>query len=208
MKTISLEQATLDTVISDAQRENVIIKRHGKPVVLIIGIEGIDEEQLQLGASDKFWGLISERRKQKTISRADLEKLEASMHLENSLDVVRAWLNAVNSRDYELVIERSDPDIEIVGPRGSGYGHQLLRDWLDHARLSLETLRAFARGDTVVVAQRGIWRSVETGEVIGEADVASLFRVEGGRVAQYARYDSLAEALKQAGLDYADETPE
>ena len=74
MKTISLEQATLDIVISDAQRENVIIKRHGKPVALIIGIEGIDEEQLQLGASDKFWGLISERRKQKTISRAELEQ--------------------------------------------------------------------------------------------------------------------------------------
>lgn len=129
------------------------------------------------------------------------------MHPESSLDVVRAWLAAVNNRDYDLTIEKSDPNIEIIGPRGAGYGRPLLRDWLNHARVRLESRRAFARGNTVVVAQRGEWRAVETGEVIGEADVASLFRVEGGRVAHYARYDSLAEALERAGLDYTDETP-
>ena len=74
MKMISLEQTTLDICVSDAQRESVIITRNGKPVALIIGVEGIDEELLQLGASDKFWTLITERRKQKTISRAQLEQ--------------------------------------------------------------------------------------------------------------------------------------
>jgi antitoxin (DNA-binding transcriptional repressor) of toxin-antitoxin stability system len=74
MKTISLEQATLDICVSDAQRESVIITHNGKPVALIIGVEGIDEELLQLGASNKFWTLITERRKQKTISRAQLEQ--------------------------------------------------------------------------------------------------------------------------------------
>ncbi len=34
----------------------------------------MDEEQIELGASDKFWKLISERRKEKPISRAALEK--------------------------------------------------------------------------------------------------------------------------------------
>jgi len=31
-----------------------------------------DDEQLQLGSSEKFWTLIEERRRQKTISRREL----------------------------------------------------------------------------------------------------------------------------------------
>jgi hypothetical protein len=34
----------------------------------------MDQEQLQLSASDQFWALISERRKQDTMSRAELER--------------------------------------------------------------------------------------------------------------------------------------
>jgi hypothetical protein len=48
--------------------------RHGKPVALIVGVEGMDEEQMQLGSSEKFWKIIAERRKQKTLSRALLEQ--------------------------------------------------------------------------------------------------------------------------------------
>jgi antitoxin (DNA-binding transcriptional repressor) of toxin-antitoxin stability system len=71
---IDLKQANLDTCVHDAQRERVIITRDGKPIVLIIGIAGLDEEQLQLGSSDKFWRLIAERRAQKTVNRAQLEQ--------------------------------------------------------------------------------------------------------------------------------------
>jgi antitoxin (DNA-binding transcriptional repressor) of toxin-antitoxin stability system len=74
MKTIGLEQATLDACVSEAQNERVVITRNGKPVALIVGIEGLDAEQLQLGSSDKFWRLITERRQQKTVSRAILEQ--------------------------------------------------------------------------------------------------------------------------------------
>lgn len=127
------------------------------------------------------------------------------MQSEDMFAVVRAWQDAASSRDVERLLELSDPDIEIVGPRGSGYGHQLLKDWLDRAGLSLETLRAFARGDVVIVAQRGVWHSVETGEVTGERNIASRFRVDGRRVVQFARYDDLESALDEAGLDHSDE---
>ena len=33
-----------------------------------------DREQIELGSSDKFWKLISERRRQKTLSRAVLKR--------------------------------------------------------------------------------------------------------------------------------------
>ncbi len=71
---IDLKQATVDTFIHNAQRERIILTQNGKPVALVIGVEGMDEEQLQLGSSDKFWKLITERRAQKTITRAQLEQ--------------------------------------------------------------------------------------------------------------------------------------
>lgn len=71
---IDLKGANLDTCVIDAQCERVVITRKGKPIALIVGVEGMDEEQLQLGSSDKFWQLITERRKQNAISRAQLEQ--------------------------------------------------------------------------------------------------------------------------------------
>ncbi len=74
MITIGLERATLDKCIDDAQHERVVITRNGKPIALIVNVEGLEEEELKLGSSDKFWRLITERRAQKTISRAQLEE--------------------------------------------------------------------------------------------------------------------------------------
>jgi hypothetical protein len=124
--------------------------------------------------------------------------------MESPLTIVEAWQEAANRQDIERLLALSDPDIEVVGPRGAGRGHQLLRDWMGRAGLSLTTLRAFARGDIVVLAQHGVWRSAETGAVIGEQDLASVFRVGGGRVVHFARYESLDEALGAAGLTDAD----
>jgi prevent-host-death family protein len=74
MKKINLEEATLDGCVRDAQQERVIVTRNGRPAALIVGIEDLDEEQLELAGSAKFWALIAERRKEKTVSRTTLEK--------------------------------------------------------------------------------------------------------------------------------------
>jgi hypothetical protein len=71
--------------------------------------------------------------------------------------------------------------------------------------LQVTALRVFGRGDSVVVAQHGVWRSVESGEVLGEGEIASRFRVQEQQVTQFARHDSLDAALAEAGLSYADE---
>ena len=73
MKTIDLEHATLEVCIKDARRGRVVVTRKGKPVALAVGVEGLDEEQLQLGSNKKFWKLIEERRGQKTLTRRELE---------------------------------------------------------------------------------------------------------------------------------------
>ena len=74
MKTVAIKQATLDSCVGDAQSEQVLVTRNGKPVALIVGLEYLDEEDLRLTGSDNFWSLITQRRSQKTIGRAELEK--------------------------------------------------------------------------------------------------------------------------------------
>ena len=125
-------------------------------------------------------------------------------HLE-PLTIVQDWQEAANVQDIERLLELSSPNIEIVGPRGSGFGHQLLRDWIARAGLTVKTLRVFVHGEKIVVEQHGVWRSVETGEVTGEKTLASAFQVDDRHVVKFARYDDLNTALEATGLQQADE---
>jgi len=129
------------------------------------------------------------------------------MRRENPADIVRDWQKAANEKDADKLLELSSPDIEIVGPRGSARGREALRDWLSRAGLTLETRHTFARGNAVVAEQHGIWRSPETDEMLGEADVATSFLVDEneGRITRLSRHDTLDGALADAGLSHEDE---
>lgn len=74
MKVIGLDKVDIDECVKDAQHERVVLTRRGKPVALLVGVAGMDLEQIALGHSDEFWQLIRERRGQKTMSRAELDK--------------------------------------------------------------------------------------------------------------------------------------
>jgi 3-hydroxyacyl-CoA dehydrogenase len=74
MKTVDIQETNLDACVVDAQSDRVVIMRKGNPVALMVGVEGLDAEQTQLGASDEFWKLIADRRKEPTVDRAALEK--------------------------------------------------------------------------------------------------------------------------------------
>jgi hypothetical protein len=73
MKTVAVEESSLNACVTAAQRQRVVLTRQGRPVALMVGLSEMDEEQLELGSSDKFWKLITARRKEKTISRVELE---------------------------------------------------------------------------------------------------------------------------------------
>jgi len=132
--------------------------------------------------------------------RVNIRCAESFTAMHEAKSVVDAWMAAANGQAVERLLELSDPAIELVGPRGSAHGHDVLRAWIARAGVTLTPQRTFASGDTVVVAQRGVWRSPETGET-SEADVASVFRVRDGRVTYLARYDDLQTALAQAGIE-------
>lgn len=74
VKVIEIDEANIKECVKNAQHERVILTRRGKPVAVIAGVAGMDLEQIALGHSDEFWHLIRERRGQKTVSRAKLEK--------------------------------------------------------------------------------------------------------------------------------------
>ncbi len=122
------------------------------------------------------------------------------------VEAVLKWHEALNDRDMERLISLSDPEIEVGGPRGSGRGTQLLREWVERANIRLEARRVFHRSETVVVEQEAEWRSAETGEVSGSQIAVSTFAVRNGLVASVLRYDSLADALRVADLDGSGET--
>ncbi len=78
MKVLGIKEAKLSECVRAAQEDRVVITRNGKPVALIVGVEGMDLEQLELGNSKRFWELIKQCRQQPSLSRAQLEKRLAS----------------------------------------------------------------------------------------------------------------------------------
>ena len=73
MKVISLDEANLKECVRDAQRKRLVLTRKGKPVSLLVSVQGLDLEQIALGHPDDFWELIRQRRARKTMSREELQ---------------------------------------------------------------------------------------------------------------------------------------
>jgi hypothetical protein len=74
MKTMPMEDATLDPCVAEAQQERVILTRNGHPIALVMSVDGMDEEQIRLSSSPEFWALMEERGRQKTITREEPER--------------------------------------------------------------------------------------------------------------------------------------
>ena len=57
-----------------------------------------------------------------------------------------AWHAALNAGDTDRLVSLSTADVEVGGPRGTGRGADLLRDWVARAHIHLEPERWQARG--------------------------------------------------------------
>ena len=121
------------------------------------------------------------------------------------LRVVEAWHEALNSGELDRLVELSHPEVEVGGPRGTGRGAQLLREWMGRANIRLEPRRVFHHADTVVVEQLAQWHTTDTGRVVSSQTVRSVFVVRDGRVSRVVRYPDIAGALGAAHLDESHE---
>jgi prevent-host-death family protein len=61
--------------IEAAEREGFLVTRSGKPAAVIIGVRSLDAEDVAWGRDPSFWELIEARRREPTVSRAELDKL-------------------------------------------------------------------------------------------------------------------------------------
>lgn len=73
MKTIEANQTGLGASLEEAQSERIVITRGGRPIAILVGVEGLDDEQLALCGDADFWKLISSRREEPTVGRSELE---------------------------------------------------------------------------------------------------------------------------------------
>ena len=123
------------------------------------------------------------------------------------LGVVEAWLDAVERADVAAAMALCAPDLEVVGPRGSVRGREVLGPWMARAGFTARPLRWFCGADgTVVVEQDATWADPATGAERGRAVVASEFLVADGVIARFRRHDDgLPAALAAAGLRESDE---
>jgi prevent-host-death family protein len=65
MKLINVGEAQtgLSNLVEQSQKERIILTRHGKPVAMLLGIEGRDLEELVLSQDAAFRDLIDKRRR-------------------------------------------------------------------------------------------------------------------------------------------------
>jgi len=70
MTTISTRdlQKNIRHCLQRSQKDRVVITQHGKPAAIIVGVQGMDWENIVLDTDTSFWNLMHNRRKQSTLS--------------------------------------------------------------------------------------------------------------------------------------------
>lgn len=77
MKVVALGKAknALSAFIEEAQNDRILITRHGRPVALIVGVEGEEFEDLMTRSDPEFWRMIESRRKSsRTVPAAEMRQ--------------------------------------------------------------------------------------------------------------------------------------
>ncbi len=76
MKTVSVRdlQKKIGECVDAAQEGRIVVTRHGKPALLLVGVEGKDWETLFWETDEQLWRDIATRREQKTITMAEMRR--------------------------------------------------------------------------------------------------------------------------------------
>jgi prevent-host-death family protein len=74
MRVVNAKTAKLDTCLRASKKDQIVLTRNGRPLAVLMNVSGMDLEQLQLGLDKEFWKMIRKRRRQKTITHAELKR--------------------------------------------------------------------------------------------------------------------------------------
>ncbi|MGK2880653.1 MAG: nuclear transport factor 2 family protein [Mycobacterium sp.] len=110
----------------------------------------------------------------------------------SEIATVLAWHDALNAQDLDTLVDLSSDDVEIGDADGAAQGLDALRSWAQGVSDTVTVGRMYVR-DGVVVFE----------ETVGDATIASAFRVVHDHVTSVFRHDTLGDAL--AATDLAEE---
>jgi hypothetical protein len=116
----------------------------------------------------------------------------------SEIATVLAWHDALNTQDFDTLVELSTDDIEIGDADGAAQGHAALLEWARSAAVTAEPGRLYVH-DGVVVAEQQV---ADDGGAT--TTVASAFRVVHDKVASVFRHRDLAAALEATELTEED----
>jgi ketosteroid isomerase-like protein len=130
---------------------------------------------------------------------------------EENMDIVRAFLDAGERRDWTRLAELADPEVELLGTVGGVEEGRVTRGLADVIRevdeedreaweeRRLEPVEFLDAGDEVVVFLHEFRRGKSSGVEL-EVDTAVIYTVREGRVTRMQGYMDRAAAQKAAGL--------
>ncbi len=74
MKEATIEKlpAEVGALVEASQGERIVLTRGGQPVAVLVGIRDKDDEDIGLEMSPEFWTMIEERRREPTVSLAEV----------------------------------------------------------------------------------------------------------------------------------------
>ena len=135
--------------------------------------------------------------------------------MSDNVDVVRRTLEAICTRDVDMLLELYDPDVQFLPLTGTrvesgGYlGHAGVREYMSEAHDLWEVLEPVGEiftdvGDYVLVTGRCRVRGRSSGAESNPV-CAWAIRVRDGRVVSHRACESYEEALRVAGLEPAED---
>ena len=119
--------------------------------------------------------------------------------MEGTIKIADQWTRKVNERDIKGVLEVSDPHIELVGPRGTAEGHDILEQWIKESGIKMETKGHYAKGNEVICVQKATWENQN-----GHVTIYTFMEIKNGKVHRLGRYDTLDDAFGQCQLSEED----
>lgn len=115
---------------------------------------------------------------------------------------------ALQGQDLETVTSLLDPEIEVIGMKGTFRGREEVRRWatklstgsLD-SLIEVDEVREVA-GDHVAVQARRMWHWREDGQLALDDGFGALFRFRNGLVWRWRQdFPSIVEAIEAVPLD-------
>jgi len=74
MKKLDIDKTATNDWLQASRQGHVILMRAGRPVAVVTNVDGLDEEQVELGMSAEFWRMIEERRQQPTVPLEEVKR--------------------------------------------------------------------------------------------------------------------------------------